>query len=396
MQILRRQFQQLKNIYHFTNALVANLWHGFPSRRLTVIGVTGTDGKTTTTQLIYHILKTAKRKTAVISTVGAVIGGKPVALGFHVTTPDPWTLQKLISQAVACGEQYLVLEITSHGIDQRRDWGISYQIGVLTNVSDEHLDYHGNYISYLRTKMRLLRRAKLAVVNRDDRSYKYLKNYLNKNKTKTYSKQFALLKLFPNLVGFNIENYSAAYAVTKNLGIDDKTIIRAMQSFQLPRGRLDRVYNGDFQVIIDFAHTPNALEQLLSMIKNYFLAKGGRIVHVFGAAGLRDKIKRPLMGKVSSCYADEIILTEEDYRTEDPNDICRQIAEGINNKPFSIIIDRQQAINQAIAKANKGDLVVITGKGHENSLCRGTREYPWDEKEAVKKALLKRKLIMSD
>jgi UDP-N-acetylmuramoyl-L-alanyl-D-glutamate--2,6-diaminopimelate ligase len=351
--------QKLKNIYHFFQAVLANLRYGFPSTKLKVIGVTGTDGKTTTTHLIAHILKSADKKVSFISSV--------VASGFHVTTPDSFALQKLLKQSVDNHDEYFVLETTSHAIDQNRVWGIKYEVAVITNITHEHLDYHGTYENYSKTKLKILKMAKIGIKN----TYK-IANIINR---------------IPNLTKFNQYNYSAAYMVCKELGLPDDVIIKAMKTFHLPKGRLDLVYDKDFKIIIDFAHTPNALLQLLPEIRKKYLKRSGRLIHVFGSAGLRDFTKRSLMGEVSDRFSDIIILTEEDYRTEDLEKICQQIALGIKNKNYQIIFDRQQAIDQAIKIAKKNDVVVITGKGHENSLCREKTEHPWDEYEAVKKAL---------
>ena len=370
--------QEIKNFYHLFQAILANLWYGFPSRKLKVIGVTGTDGKTTTTHLIAHILKTAGKKVSFVSSV--------VASGFHVTTPSSFALQKLLRQSVDNHDEYFVLETTSHALDQNRIWGINYEIGVITNITHEHLDYHKTYEEYLKAKLKLLLNSKVAVVNKDDESYELLSQKL-KVKSQKYNSKFKSSEHFKELTKFNQYNYSAAYTVCKELGLSDEMILKAMKTFQLPKGRLDLVYDKDFKVIIDFAHTPNALLQLLPEIRKKYLKQSGRLIHVFGSAGLRDFTKRPLMGEASDKFSDIIILTEEDYRTEDLQLICQQIASGIKNKNYQIIPDRQQAISQTIKAAKKNDAVVITGKGHENSLCRGKIEYPWDEYEAVKKAL---------
>ena len=351
--------QKLKNIYHFFQAILANIWYGFPSRRLKVIGITGTDGKTTTTHLIAHILKTAGKKVSFVSSV--------VADGFHVTTPSSFALQKLLKQSEDNHDEYFVLETTSHALDQNRVWGIKYEIGVITNITHEHLDYHKNFEDYAKTKFKLLKMAKIGIKNTEK-----IEN---------------LIKKIPDLTKFNQYNYSSAYTVCHQLGLSDEIILKAMKTFQLPKGRLDLVYDKDFKVIIDFAHTPNAFENLLPEIKRQYVKKGGKLIHIFGAAGRRDVTKRPLMGEVSGKYSDRIILTEEDYRTEDPKDICQQIASGIKNKNYQIILDRQEAINQAITIAKKGDVIILTGKSHEKSLCRGKTEELWDEYKAVKKAL---------
>ena len=276
-------------------------------------------------------------------------------------------MQKLLKQSVVNHNEYFVLETTSHALDQNRVWGIRYEIGVITNITHEHLDYHKTYENYAKTKIKLLKMAKVGIKNTD--------------------KIANIIKKIPNLTKFNQYNYSTAYTVCQQLGLSDEMILKAMKSFQLPKGRLDLVYDKDFKVVIDFAHTPNALSQLLPAVRKLFLIKSERLIHVFGSAGLRDFTKRPLMGVASSKSADIIFITEEDYRTESLEKICQQIASGIKNKNYQIIPDRQQAINQAIKAAKKNDVVVITGKGHENSLCRGKIEYPWDEYEAVKKAL---------
>ncbi|MEK7110133.1 MAG: Mur ligase family protein [Patescibacteria group bacterium] len=370
-------FQKLKNVYHLIQAIIANLCYGFPSRKLKVIGVTGTDGKTTTTHLIAHILKTAGKKVSFISSV--------VAEGFHVTTPSSFALQKLLRQSVDNGDEYFILETTSHALDQNRVWGIRYEIGVLTNVTHEHLDYHKSYEDYLLTKVKLLRRSKIGIVNEDDESYKKIKNL--KLRIKNYNSKFKNSEQFNELAKFNQYNYSAAFMVCKELSLSDEIILKAMETFELPKGRLDLVYDKEFKIIIDFAHTPNALSQLLSAVRKLYLKGNGRLIHVFGSAGLRDFTKRPLMGKASDKFSDIIILTEEDYRTEDPKEICQQITSGIKNRNYQIILDRQQAINEAIKIAKKDDVVVLTGKAHEKSLCRGTTEYPWDEYEAITQAL---------
>ncbi|MEK7495357.1 MAG: Mur ligase family protein [Patescibacteria group bacterium] len=360
-------FQKLKNIYHLFQAILANILYGFPSRRLKVIGVTGTDGKTTTIHLIAHILKTAGKKVSFVSTVYSSIGGIESDIGFHVTTPSPFALQKLLKQSVDNNDEYFVLETTSHAIDQNRIWGIKYEIGVITNITHEHLDYHKTYEEYAKTKLKLLKIAKIGIKNTD--------NIVN------------IVKQIPNLTKYNQNNYSSAYAVCKELGLSDIIILKALKTFELPKGRLDLIYNKEFKIIIDFAHTPNGFLQLLPAIRKLYLKKSGRLIHVFGSAGLRDFTKRPLMGEASEKFSDVIILTEEDYRTEDLKLICQQISSGIKNKKYEIILDRQKAINQAIKIAKKNDVVVLTGKGHEKSLCRGKTEYPWDEYEAVKKAL---------
>jgi len=393
--------QKLKNIYHLFQAIIASIIYSFPSRKLKVIGVTGTDGKTTTTHLIAHILKMGGKKVSFVSSVFASIGGKESDIGFHVTTPSSFALQKLLKQSADNGDEYFILETTSHSLDQNRVWGIRYEIGVMTNITHEHLDYHKTYEEYLATKVKLLKMAKVSIVNKDDISYEKIKNL--GLRIKNYNSEFKNSEQLKELTKFNQYNYSAAYAVCKEIGLSDELILSALKTFELPKGRLDLIYDKDFKIIIDFAHTPNALLQLLPAIRKQYLKKHGRLIHVFGSAGLRDFTKRPLMGEASGKYSDLIILTEEDYRTEDPTNICQAIASGFeeekvakvhynqlincSEKSYSVILNREKAIREAVKIAKKGDIIVLTGKAHEKSLCRGKIEYPWDEYEAVKEAI---------
>lgn len=379
-------WQKIKNLYHLLQAVFANIYYRFPSKKIKVIGVTGTDGKTTTTHLIAHILKESGFKVSFISTIYAKIAGKEYDLGFHVTTPSSFDIQKYLRLSVDNGDDFFVLETTSHALDQNRVWGVFYQIGVITNITHEHLDYHKNYQNYVKAKEKLILMSKTAVFNKNSQFYQYL-SLASKNKAVDYLENLKIIKKNFRLTEFNQENYSAAYTVCKTLGLSNQKIIQAMKSFQLPKGRLELIYDQDFKVIIDFAHTPNAFLKLLPEIRKKYLKDKGRLIHVFGSAGLRDKTKRPLMGKMADLYDDYIILTEEDYRTEDVKEICYQIASGIKKTPYQIITDRLEAIKKAIEIAKKNDIVLLTGKSHEKSLCRGKTEYSWSEHQAVKKAL---------
>lgn len=390
-------WQDLKNIYHLLQAVVANLYFGFPARNITVIGVTGTDGKTTTTHAIYHILTAAGKKAALISSVEAIIDGKTFDTGFHVSTPSTFPLQRYIKKVVASDAKYLVLEVTSHALDQYRIWGIPFRIGVLTNITSEHLDYHKTYEKYLLAKCRLLQNAEIAIINKDDVSFMKVEKILSVKKKKiiTYSLhqeadvsgsnvQFQL----PMPGDFNKANFLAAIAAARALGIPETISITAAKTFHLPRGRMDVVYEKDYTIIIDFAHTPNGIAQSLGAIREQY-GKKSNIIHIFGSAGKRDKRKRPAMGKHAAEFANTIILTSEDPRDEDPQAINKDIASGIDRAGVKVeeIIDRQEAIRFAIASAKKGDVIVITGKGHEESMNFGHGEEPWSDYSAVEKAL---------
>ena len=325
--------QQIKNIYHLFLAAIANIWYGFPSRKIKVVGVTGTDGKTTTTHLLYHILISSGKKAAMLSTIYAKVGGREYDTGFHVTTPDSFLVQKLLRSAVQNGDEYFILETTSHAIDQNRIWGVQFEAVVLTNITHEHLDYHKSIENYAKTKWELVEMARVSLVNVDDPityetaqgsklKAQRLKTYGLKKRA-DYSQDFR--KEIPDLADFNAYNYLGAYAVCKELGLPDKEIRAAFLTFKLPAGRIDIVYNKDFMVIVDFAHTPNGIYRILETVKKQYLHGKGRLIHVFASAGLRDHTKRPSMGKASSLFADISYITEEDYRTEDPQKIANEI-----------------------------------------------------------------------
>jgi UDP-N-acetylmuramoyl-L-alanyl-D-glutamate--2,6-diaminopimelate ligase len=381
----------LKGLYHLLIAICANIWFRSPGNHLTVIGVTGTDGKTTTTTLIYEILKATGAKVSMITSVNAVIAGKTYDTGFHVTTPDAWSIQKLLREAVDRGGSHLVLEVTSHGLAQHRVFGIPFAVGVITNVTHEHLDWHRTFMEYLLTKVSLLKRADVAVINRDEAElFATAMPHLRGKRVITYGvrreaqitpKNHPFTTRLPG--EFNRYNCLAAIAAVSALGIEGKTVGKAIEAFSGVPGRMETVVTSPFTVIVDFAHTPNAIDRALKCART--LTKK-RLIHVFGSAGLRDSSKRPLMGAASSKYADVIVLTEEDYRTENVEDIMDAIEMGIEKGPVvERITNRGKAIAYALSQAKPGDVVMITGKGHEKSLCRGTKEYPWSDKKEVLK-----------
>lgn len=385
----------LKNLGHFVLAIIASIVYRFPGRSLVVIGVTGTDGKTTTATMIYDILKAEGVSVSLISTVHAVIGGTTYDTGFHVTSPHPFALQKYLRRALDEGSTHVVLEVTSHGLDQHRVAGIPFHVGVLTNITHEHLDYHKTYEDYARTKLSLLTRsshAVLPVAYRDafhtqqpTRSSERMSLYGTGNDAQFTKKNTNLRLQIPGQ--FNIENGLAAVAASHVVNIPTKRAVKTLAAFTGIVGRMETVYDQSFRVIIDFAHTPNALSEALKTAKK---TTQGKLISVFGCAGLRDYTKRPMMGAIAAEYADHIVLTEEDYRTESIDDIFDQIMKDMPPKTsVKKIPNRQDAITNAISIAKKGDTVIITGKGHEASLCRGTKEYPWSDHKGVARALKK-------
>ncbi len=364
MSLIKQWF--INHFWHWPQALLANLVYGFPSRKLKIIGVTGTSGKTSTSHLIDHILKKNGYKTALLSTVSVP--------GLHVTNPDPLILQKLLNQIKNRRVDYVVLEVTSHGLDQYRNWGINFGYGVITNITHEHLDYHKTLLNYARVKIKLIRQSQVAVLNPNDKFFKLAKQAA-KGKILTFSDQ-------PDFFAANI---NAATAVARDLGIKAASIKAALASFPGVPGRMEWVQKKPFGVVIDFAHKPDALEKALKFLRSKIK---GRLIAVFGCAGLRDRTKRPIMGEIAGRLADITILTAEDPRTENVNEIINQIKAGFKSKKkLYLEPDRQKAINLAIKLARPGDVVVCFGKSHEKSMCFGTIEYPWSESQAVRKAL---------
>lgn len=388
---------------HLPSAVLANIIHGFPSRGMKFIGVTGTDGKTTTTNMIYQILKDAGFKAAMVSTINAEINGQKIDTGFHVTNPDYFLLQKLINRAKVAGTEVFVLEVTSHGLDQYRTWGINFEVGVITNITSEHLDYHKTWENYFNSKSKLIRNSKWAVLNRDEDHFEKLKN-LGKGLLVTFGKsaksdfntdntEFKL-----KIPGeFNILNGLCAIAATSLFQVETKQAIKTLENFSNLEGRMQEVENNlGIKIIIDFAHTPNGLESALKALNE---KKKGKIITLTGAEGYRDPTKRPKMGAIASKLSDYVILTAVDPRGF-IDEINSQMLAGaekaggkLNENVFNIP-DREEAIGFAIKKlAKKGDTVALFGKGHEKSMnINGDKELPWGDLEAVEKVLNERQI----
>lgn len=416
---------------HRALAYLCAAFNDFPARKLTVIGVTGTDGKTTTSNIIFEILKAAGTRVGMISTVNAVIGDRELDTGFHVTTPDAPDVQNYLSQMVIAGTDTVVLEATSHGLAQDRVAACEFDIAVVTNITHEHLDFHGNYENYLNAKARLfsaLRKTaskprgnpRLAVLNYDDQSYPRLKEITRVNQV-SYSLADPLADMYvkdivrdasgtkftvvardyeipvtTTLVGdYNISNSLAALCATVfGLHIDPHVAADGIKNMRGVPGRMESIDLGqDFVAIVDFAHTPHAIEVTLQQARK--MTKG-RVIAVFGSAGLRDRAKRRMMAETSAKFADITVLTAEDPRTESLDDILAEMAGaavsagGMEGKTFYREPDRGDAIRRAVALARPGDLVITCGKGHEQSMCFGEKEYLWDDRVALKAALAER------
>lgn len=398
MKSLIRKFLSQKVInsyYHTPKAILANIKHGFPAKKLKIIGVTGTDGKTTTTNMIYEILKNSGKKVSMVSTINAVVAGKEYDTGFHITSPSPFMLQKFAKMALKNEDEYLVLEVTSHSLDQNRFLGIKFDVAVITNITHEHLDYHKTFENYFNTKVKILKNAKSAIVNQN------LKDKL-KEKTSIKLISFGIdkgdfnqkdLKLDLKVIGdYNIENALAALGVAFCLNIDKKIAQKTLENFINLRGRMNEINNNrGLRIIIDFAHTPNGLENaLLALKKN----SKGKLIALIGAEGFRDVDKRSMMGMIAQKLSDVVIVTAVDPRGQ-LDIINEQIKSGLlkqggkENKSFYIIKDRQSAIDFAInSLAKRGDTVGLFGKGHESSMnLDGKKEINWSDFDAVAKAL---------
>ncbi|MFZ5437458.1 MAG: Mur ligase family protein [Patescibacteria group bacterium] len=396
----------LKYWYHFfktglIKGALASIKYNFPARKLKIIAITGTDGKTTSTTMLYHVLKTANKRVALLSTVAAYIGDEKIDTGFHVTSPDADKLQKFLARMVKNKIEYLVLEFTSHGAYQNRLWGIKPAIVGITNVTHEHLDYHLNYDNYLEAKTKVIRKAPVVVLNEDDASFNKIKKYLsNKNQLVTYGVEQKLTKKVREaiqnkfLASYNQLNAKLVAKIAEQLNLTAEEIAQGIKNFPGVEGRMQFIKSKkrSLTVVIDFAHTPNALENALVAIKKYMKKHKitGKLISVYGCAGLRDVKKRPAMGKIGLEHSDLAVFTAEDPRTEDVWSIIRQMKEQLttgHNRIISIA-DREKAIDFTINNlAKKGDVVALFGKGPEKSMCYGKVEYPWSEEATVEKAL---------
>lgn len=415
-------------------AYLSAAWHGFPARRLTVIGVTGTDGKTTTCNLLYSILAAAGRRAGLISTVNAVIGERVIDTGLHTTTPDAPDVQRYLAEMVAAGLEIAILETTSHGLAQHRVSACDFDLAIITNITHEHLDIHGSLAAYQQAKARLFHHLttgarkpgvpKVAVLNADDDSYRYLQP-IPADRQISYSVEgtadlvatairrsaadtrFTVrshsdcckvrpFELRTVLVGdFNLSNILAGTGAALALGVPVPAIQQGLWAVKGVVGRMERIDEGqDFLAIVDFAHTPNALERALQAART--MAEG-RLIAVFGCAGERDVAKRAWMGEIAGRLADVAILTAEDPRTEPLEAILAEMARGaeqagaVEGEGYFRIPDRAAAIQFAVDLARGGDVVIACGKGHEQSMCYGTVETPWSE-QAVLRAALRRRM----
>lgn len=403
--MFRSLLYALKRPFHFVktglfNGLPAQIKYGWPARKLVIFGITGTDGKTTSSTLLYHVLKTAGKKVGLVSTVAAYLGEDQIDTGFHVTTPSPAQLQALMRRMVKEGYEYLVLETTSHGLYQYRTWGVTPTLAGVTNIDNEHLDYHLNYDNYVEAKALLLKQAKVAVINADDRSYGKLKRILKNTRTQVieYSSHTPLPTVINKAVKarfpekYNHMNARLVTALAHQVGVTNQDIANGMSTFPGIPGRMESIPNDrKLNIVVDFAHTPQGIEAALTALRQKMSSqkKKGRLISVNGCAGLRDTTKRPVMGAIAAELADLAVFTAEDPRVENVWSIIDQMKQnlGTHHDKVVSIADRKAAIAFALQAARPGDTVVVLGKGHEQSMCYGTTEYPWSDQQAIRDIL---------
>lgn len=424
-------FKAIEPTGHMLEAMVANLRYGFPARKLRVIGVTGTNGKTTTSFMIHRMLREAGYDVALMTTVAYGLNDDIQPQIHHMTTLSSPDLNKRIRDLRDAGAQWLVLETTSHALAQHRVWGVPYEIAVMTNVTHEHLDYHGTFENYRDAKKKMFALAAkhpngYGIINADDPSADTFAAAIPSYATYGISKgdiRALDVTLSPsgsdyvaqagddtyhihcNIPGeFNVSNSLAALAVGRHIGLSPEQIERGIAALQGVDGRMDTIDEGQkFGVIVDYAHTPDSFEKLLSDVRK---STKGKLIAVFGSAGRRDEAKRWTQGEIAGKYCDELVLTEEDDRDIDGNLILSQIAEGAErsgktkDNDMFLILDRPEAIKFAMTRASsKDDVVILLGKGHEKTIERaigsgGTKdpdnpweEHDWNELEEARKAI---------
>ncbi len=395
---------------HAAYALMSKEFFGNPAKKLRLIGVTGTNGKTSVTYMLKAILEEAGYKTGVIGTIQNMIGDRVVPAAN--TTPDAYNLNKMFKNMVDEGCDFAIMEVSSHALDQKRVYGIEFEIAAFTNLTQDHLDYHITMENYLDAKKKLFSMCKTAVVNLDDPySNEILKNidykkitYSEKRNDSTYSAKYINLRpegIEYELVGYNlikhiklktsgkfsVYNSLCAASCAMELGIDVTVIARALEKLNGVKGRAEIVPTGrDFTVIIDYAHTPDGLVNILSTFKEI---KQGRLVCLFGCGGDRDSSKRAIMGAVAAKLSDYVIVTSDNPRSEDPMKIIEEIVSGMKDSktPYTVIENRIEAINYAIEKAESNDIIILAGKGHEDYQILKTGKIHLDEREVVAEAL---------
>lgn len=407
-------------------ALAADRFYGYPSRNFRLIGVTGTNGKTTTTHLIDALFRARGEVTGLLGTVGCKLG--PETVPASATTPEPPELQEMFARLSAMGAAHVTMEVSSHALAQDRVLGCRFDIAVLTNITGEHLDFHKTFASYLKAKTKLFAHMgwgggdsesgpQLAVLNADSRCYRYIRRWTNGQcityginapadvqaedlRCSSAGISFRVLSFagserfqLPLKGRFNVYNALAAIAVGLAEGFKLSEMAAIFDSFPGVPGRFEPVEAGqEYTVLVDYAHTPDGIVNALRAAREL---TAGRVITVFGCGGERDRSKRALMGEAAGGYSDLAILTDDNPRGEDPEAIYAEVLPGLERRPpaegYRVIPDRREAIAAALAAAQPGDLVLIAGKGHESEQVYRDRSYPFDDR-AVARDLIRSQL----
>ncbi len=393
-------------------ARMAAVFYGRPSKQMRVIGVTGTNGKTTVSFLLEHLLISQNQNTGVFGTVSTRFAGQEIPA--QETTPGPLKIQPLLFQMAEAHVRYAVMEVSSHALDQHRVDGIDFEIAIFTNLTRDHLDYHKSFENYFAAKSRLfttLSPEKFAIINADDEWGQKLVSR-TPGKVRTYgidtdcefrasdiewhvdSTRFQFMigkkkiEVESPLVGcHNVYNALAALSAVSVLGLDLKKAVADLKHFRGVPGRLERVAcEQGFLVFVDYAHTPDGLQNVLKALKPYAKKK---LITVFGCGGERDKVKRPEMGRIAAEYSDKVIITSDNPRSEDPNVIAAEIKTGVpvDFKHCVVMTDRRKAIRQALLTARTGDIVLLAGKGHETTQVTHEGAFPFSDRKEAEKVL---------
>lgn len=423
----------LRMLWHRAKGISAAVRNGFPGKKMVCIGVTGTNGKTTTTHMIEHILRSAGKKVAMISTAEFSIDGKKSPNLSKKTTMSPFKTQRFLKKCAKKKVEYAVIECSSHALHQSRLWGIPFSISVITNITHEHLDYHGTMEKYAEAKKILFKTVsrnchraehpalshiphiKAFVLNTADQYYDDFRQVhcpvniaygLGQGDLQatdiTYTKHNSRFALkyqggtvgvdLPLVGGYNVENALAATGAALACKLSLEQIKKGLESFESVPGRMERIPSSrGFEVIVDFALTPDALEKLYSVLKKTTV---GRIIGLIGSCGDRDKEKRPVMGKIVASYCDLCIVTDEEPYSEDPKVIMQAVLEGAKKSKkmhygLELIEDRYKAIEYAVQHAQKDDVVVVTGMGSFQTRTMNEGPIPWDEREVVREIIQK-------
>ncbi len=405
-------------------ALLYDAWYGYPSSRLRFIGVTGTNGKTSVTHMLHRILAADLHRCGLIGTVGCESLGRRLegqngdALA-NMTTPDPPELYRMLAEMVRDGVEYVLMEVTSHALALDKLAPITFDIGIFTNLTPEHLDMHGSMDAYANEKSKLFAHSRKAIINLDsayadrmrvactgqqitcsqkhnaDFTVRDAQGHGDAGVSYTLISQNTQMRISCPIAGeFTVINSMQAAVCALQLGISTRTVKNALSSMSGIKGRMERVkvgFDADFSVLIDYAHTPDAFENLLRAARG-LLEPCGRLVLLFGCGGDRDRSKRAVMGAVAAKYADAVIVTSDNSRGEDPQQIIDEILKGIPEKtPCTVILDRRAAITHAVAGAQTGDLILLAGKGHEEYEITREGRFPFYEREIVKSAYAARR-----